>query len=49
VGEYTVEDLFHAIAVRVADFRVDQACACLSEDDTFHGTGFLGGRYDVSG
>jgi hypothetical protein len=48
-GGYTIQDLFHAVAVCVADFRIDQACAGLSEDDTFHGTRFLGGRYDVFG
>jgi hypothetical protein len=44
--------LFHAITIRIANLRVDQAGTSLSKDNALHSAGFLGsfdhvlGRFD---
>ena len=44
-----VKNLFHAVAVCVADFGIDEACAGLGEDDALYCPGLLGGLDDVFG
>jgi len=41
--------MFHAVAVCVADFGIDESCAGLGEDDALYGSGFFGGLDDVFG